>query len=156
MGCIAVERIGGDPLERETATAHGILQEFECQFGLGFEGQLLRYTTLASLVGMFGIKPWFGHKQARIRQSIALAARIAQIHAHLAIGDFADRAAVLCGNSDRIVALFDPTRFVNQDNAIRFAQRLGNQTLMSRNNRFGAPPTLPNEVLQIAHIYAER
>src|SRR5436190_15540131 len=81
-------------------------------------------------------------------QSVALTTGIAEINAQLRVRDFADRAAILRRNTDAVVALFDDTRFVNQEGTIFLAERRADQQLMLGNNRLNRPSALADKVLQ--------
>src|SRR5205085_6263900 len=53
---------------------------------------------------------------------------------------------------NRVVALFDDPRLIDQDHAVAITQALGNQLVMALPDGRTVPGTLANEMLQVAHV----
>src|SRR5262249_34460236 len=116
------------------------------------EARITRPTRMRSHCSEIVGKPRRGYIQLPTDQSIAVLAAIAQRAPDLTVGDLADRATILRSDPDRIVALFDDPRLVDQHHAIGGTERVGKQELMPSEQRSSSPGTLADEMLQVAHV----
>jgi len=123
---------------------------------LGLEGQVVRKARLCPQCGVIVGKPRLGHIQPPSDQGIAFDAGIAQIDPDLTIGDFADGTTVLRSDPDRVVALFDDPRLIDQHDSIGRTERVGHQVLVASDHRCSAPGALADEMLQVTHVHRLR
>jgi len=82
--------------------------------------------------------------------SITFATGVAKIDADLAIGELAQRAAVVMGDRRRVLALVGHTRFIDQDDRILLPHGLRHQKLVALHERRSAPRAFANEGLHTA------
>jgi len=61
----------------------------------------------------------------------------------------------IIGYSNRVIALFDHPRFIDQGHPIRFCQRFGYQLLMDLDHWLRFPRALANKMLQAAHFLVQ-
>src|SRR5271157_205402 len=149
---VSIQSIGCQPGKRQSAAFYHVFQQFQPDFRLRFENQILWDSAGLPLLDMFFCKPLIGHEQLSFDQAISFATGVAQIHSDLPIRDLSHRAAILCSHAYRFSALFDRTRFIDQSHSILFPQSLSDQALMDREHWFCFPLALPNKILQAAYF----
>src|SRR5436190_5437978 len=153
---IPVERVGRQPARWHILVLEQVSHQLDGQFRFGFERQLGWYADLVAQAGLLVSEPAFGHKQLSSEQRVAFATGVAKIDANLAIGELAQRAAVLMCDRRRVLALFGHTRFIDQDDRILLTQGLGHQKLVTIHEWRSAPGAFTNEGLHTTDWKAMR
>ena len=122
-------RIAPKPfVARYPAAAQGcsldyVLNHAPAQRGLGRKGHVVRHPTRGAPLGVCGVAdPFLRQVQAAIEQRIALRAGIGQKNTCLTVGRFAEFAAVLAFDPDRLAALFRKVAAIQNQHAVIVAQ----------------------------------
>src|SRR5712691_775087 len=149
---IAIQSVGGHPAQRQGVSSKGGLQQFQGDLRLGFVQQIVGHTTGPTQVGVRCLEPGLDDIQFGTDQAVPFPADIAQIHAVLTVGDFADCPTVLRPHAYRRHALFDHTTLIHQHHPSRFTQRLAYQRLMQPDQRVRRPRALTDKILQVSHV----
>ncbi len=150
---IAVQFVRRHPSKGQFTSFKRLFQQGQGNFGFGLIAQFLRdATSLMQRVVCF-CEPRFWQVQAGIQKTVAFAAGIAQVNAHLRVGYLPHRATPLPGHAHRMLTLFDDPGFIHQHHAVLFTQGSDHLRLMSFQQSFTRPRALTNEVLQTAHIH---
>ena len=107
--------VAADPMGRKEAGAIEVPDHLACDPGLGLEGQILGN---AGFLAPFGIvcvlDPFFGEVELGVEEPMTLVADIAHEDAGLAILDLAEPAAILAGDSGRLLAALDLLRGIER------------------------------------------
>ena len=94
-GAVSVQFVCRHPGKGQIAALYSFLQQFQPDFRLGFERQVFWHAARLSSLSMSFFKPLLRHEQLPFDQTVACATGIPQIHAHLSVGNLADRSAIL-------------------------------------------------------------
>src|SRR5271169_3745662 len=102
---VSIQSVCRHPGKRQIIALDGAFQQFQPDFWLRFENQILRDSAGLPLLAMFFCKPWIGHEQLSFDQTVSLATGISQIHSDLPVRDLSHRTAVLRSYPDRFSSL---------------------------------------------------
>src|SRR5579859_939061 len=107
---IPVCAVGQENATRDSV-AYGALDHLERELDLGLERDLVGDSRLGAANGVVG--PHLGQVELEVHGDLLGARRDRQAHADLAVGDLAGRAGVLALNADRVRALLEKPRVVD-------------------------------------------
>src|SRR5262245_5883006 len=132
----------------------GLLEGFDHlqpQTRLSFESQLLRQTAFSPFGRVRLVKPHLGNVEPAVEKSVTATRRINQEDSLLAIGEFAQRPAILLLHADRVLPFLRETAAVNDHRPVWLPEVCGDQLLMSLQNSIVIPSAFADELLDGSH-----
>jgi len=144
----SVARVRRDPLPRQMPGLTRPAQQAQAQLGLCLIADLIRHTGLATALPV--ARPRLGQIQRLVHQGMSSLRDVGQKHAHLAVGDLSQRAAILPSHPNRLLALFGEAGLIQNPHAVPVAQPRTDIPLQAVDHRLGRPRCLRQEPLQSA------
>ena len=130
------------------------LKQLPGNLGLGLESQLFRDTTTPSPFRIGITEPHFRHVQTMAYQGVAPRTRVADKHAYLAIGHFAQSATPLPFDTYRGLALLGEPAVIHDQHPFRLPQGFLDQPLVLLEDGSILPATRAKELLHSSHVPA--
>jgi len=113
----AVQRIGPHELEWQDIFLADLGEHFGGQLRFGLENRVIWQLALIATLQILIREPFLGHEQTLVDQCVAVFRNVTGKDAHLARVDFAYRAAVLLGDANGILTLFNKTALIKNQRA---------------------------------------
>src|SRR5215467_7092878 len=127
------------------------VDHFQSRSRLGLEDQLLRQTAFSPFGRVRLVKPRFGNVEPAVKKSVTATRRINQEDSLLAIGEFAQRSAILLLHADRVFPFLREAATVNDHRPVWLPEVCGDQSLISLQHSIVVPSAFANELLDGSH-----